>query len=174
MVKFRKSNNLRNSKKTSGSPSTKSDHLRLRIFAGPNGSGKSTVIDYVRKVKIGRKRIDFGYYINADDIAQDLKKGSFSFNEFDIEVSNQHFLKVAMASGLINGDFTEDQFKASFSIRKNKMKLQDSSVGDRLAQITADFLRKEILKEKRKFTFETVFSHSSKLEIMREAVAAGV
>jgi predicted ABC-type ATPase len=164
---------LRSRKKTSGSSSTRSNQLRLRVFAGPNGSGKSTVIDYVRNVKIGSKSIDFGYYINADDIADQLRKGNFSFEQFNIVVSNRHFMEVAFASGLINDEFTKEQFKGAYSIRKNHLKLKDFSVDDRMAQIVADFLRKELLKEKRKFSFETVFSHSSKLEIMREAIKAG-
>jgi predicted ABC-type ATPase len=44
---------------------------------------------------------------------------------------------------------------------------------ERMAQIVADFLRKKLLAERKKFSFETVFSHPSKLEIMRQAAAAG-
>ena len=44
---------------------------------------------------------------------------------------------------------------------------------ERLAQIISDFLRKKLLGENRKFSFETVFSHSGKLDIMREAKAKG-
>lgn len=44
---------------------------------------------------------------------------------------------------------------------------------ERLAQIIADYLRKKLLSENRKFSFETVFSHSSKLEIMQQARDAG-
>lgn len=40
----------------------------LTVIAGPNGSGKSTLIDYLRK-----SNIDFGEYINADEIAKSLK-----------------------------------------------------------------------------------------------------
>lgn len=74
---------------------------------------------------------------------------------------------------MINADFTLKLFEGAYSLRKNKIKLRPGAADDRLAQIIADFLRKELLKEKRKFSFETVFSHESKLAIMREAVNAG-
>jgi predicted ABC-type ATPase len=48
---------------------------RLRIFAGPNGSGKSTIIHSIRQFKKSNGTpIDFGVYINADDIAAQLRK----------------------------------------------------------------------------------------------------
>ena len=50
--------------------------LRLRIFAGPNGSGKTTIINSVRAAKVNDKPIDFGNYINADDITRDLPADS--------------------------------------------------------------------------------------------------
>lgn len=173
MVPLKKSNNLSVRKKTSSLSSTNSDHLRLRVFAGPNGSGKSTVINYVRRVKVSGKSIDFGYYINADEIASQLRKSIFSFNPFDITVTNKHFKEIAMASGLINADFTQVLFEGTYILRKNQIKLRPGAADDRLAQIIADFLRKELLKKNRKFSFETVFSHESKLAIMREAVDAG-
>jgi len=44
--------------------------LRLRVSAGPNGSGKTTIIEAVRKAKVNGRPVDFGIYINADDIAR--------------------------------------------------------------------------------------------------------
>lgn len=38
----------------------------LTVVAGPNGSGKSTLINHLIK-----KGVDFGRYINADDIARE-------------------------------------------------------------------------------------------------------
>lgn len=40
----------------------------LTVIAGPNGSGKSTLIEYLM-----RQGVDFGTYINADDIAREQK-----------------------------------------------------------------------------------------------------
>lgn len=160
-------------KKTAASASTNTEQLRLRVFAGPNGSGKSTVINYVRQLKVNGRSVDFGYYINADDIAVQLTSTGFSFNNFSIKVTKQEFDETAIASGLINNEFSEKDFTASYTLRKNGIKLKRPEANERLAQIIADFLRKKLLDEKRKFSFETVFSHHSKLDIMRAAAGAG-
>ena len=160
-------------KKTSTSASTDTSHLRLRVFAGPNGSGKSTVINYVSNVKVNGRLVDFGYYINADDIAVQLRLNGFTFNRFRFKIINSEFRAVALASGLINKGFQEKEFSASYTLRSNLIKLKSPKADERLGQVIADFLRKKLLLEKRKFSFETVFSHHSKLDIMREAAAAG-
>lgn len=148
--------------------------LRLRVFAGPNGSGKSTIIKNVRKYKVNGRPIDFGAYINADDIAKSLRKNTYDFKPYQITVSKDEFQEITLASGLIgNKDFTENDFLSSYSLDNNKIELLNRDADERLAQIIADFLRKKLLKEERKFSFETVFSHVSKLEIMKEAAKAG-
>lgn len=160
-------------KKTPTSTSINSGQLRLRVFAGPNGSGKSTVINYVRNVKVNNKPIDFGYYINADDIAVSLRAGSFTFNAYGVKAGNKEFRETALASGLINNEFPVEQFDNAYSLRSNKIKLKRAEADERLGQIIADFLRKKLLTERKKFSFETVFSHPSKLDIMKEAIRAG-
>jgi len=152
---------------------TPAKDLKLRVFAGPNGSGKSTVIKQVRLYKSGGIPIDFGYYVNADDISVALNKNGFSFQSYKINVVNEEFQKIAIASGLINKDFTVREFSKSYLLIKNKIILQTKAADGRLAQIIADFLRKKLLTERKRFSFETVFSHESKLEIMKQAIKAG-
>jgi predicted ABC-type ATPase len=154
----------------------------MRIFAGPNGSGKSSVINYIRTQKANGHPIDFGYYINADDIAVALiKDDGFSFRKFELAISNKEFLDTAIASGLINKDFSLKQFKACYAFSDNSISLKlkaAKKIGivnpeERIAQIIADFLRHKLLLEKKKFSFETVFSHPGKLDIMKQAIGAG-
>ena len=147
----------------------KQQQLRLRVFAGPNGSGKSTVIQFVRNYIVKGNAIDFGFYINADDIATKLRAGSFRFHTYNILVNNKEFVKVTMGSGLINEKFPEEIFKKSYKFKNNTIVLKDKDADERLAQIIADFLRKKLLQEKKRFSFETVFSHLSKLDIMQQA-----
>ena len=149
------------------------EQLRIRVFAGPNGSGKSTVIKFVKDYKSNDKSIDFGYYINADDIAASLRNNGLRFSAYDLLVTNKEFRKTVLESGLINAEFEEKIFDSSYSLYKNTLKLKNISADERMAQIIADFLRKKLLSEKKKFSFETVFSHSSKLDIMRQAAEAG-
>jgi len=148
-------------------------HLRLRVFASPNGSGKSTVIQYVRDQKVNSRAIDFGTYVNADDIAKKLSENTFSFTDYGLSAYNKEFSEIALGSGLIGKEFDETAFEASYTFRNGIIKLKDKNADERLAQIIAHFLRKKLLTEKKKFSFETVFSHSSKLDIMRDASANG-
>ncbi len=147
--------------------------LRLRVFAGPNGSGKSTVIQFIRKQRIKGRKIDFGLYVNADDITKDLMKGGISFANYSIKTTPAEFRDFAMASGLINAQFNKSRFLKSFRLRANHLTLVTESFKEHLAQLIADFLRRKLLKERRKFSFETVFSHPSKIDFMKEAVDAG-
>ena len=103
--------------------------LRLRVFAGPNGSGKSTVIKYIKEYKINDNPVDFGYYINADEITETLKKTFFDFGTFKFITSNKEFIQIVLASGLINDEFTEEAFKKSYSFRNNQIRLRDKSSG---------------------------------------------
>lgn len=147
--------------------------LRLRIFAGPNGSGKSTVIQFIRKQKINGRKIKFGHYVNADDITKDLAKRGISFAKYNIKTTPSEFKDFALTSGLINVGFKKSRFLKSFKLRANLLTLADKSFNEQLAQIVADFLRRKLLKERMKFSFETVFSHPSKIDFMKEAVNAG-
>lgn len=90
----------------------------LLVFAGPNGSGKSTLTNYL--IAAG---IDFGKYINPDEIAARL-------------------------------EMPEPQ--------RSKQ-----------AQTIADFQREACLTNGLSFSFETVMSHPSKVELMVRADDAG-
>lgn len=147
--------------------------LRMRVFAGPNGSGKSTVIKKVRTEEVNGRSIDFGIYVNADDIAGQLKNKPLSFRNYSIETSRSEFQAIALASGLINHHFNKKTFSHSYTFTNNSIKLRNVTVVENLAQIIADFLRKKLLAEKKRFSFETVFSHPGKLDIMRQAANAG-
>ena len=90
--------------------STKKESLRLRVFAGPNGSGKSTIIKAVREYTIGGTSIDFGIYLNADDIAALLRSDKFSFLGYKIRTTKNEFTSIAIKSGLIGKEFSEEEF----------------------------------------------------------------
>jgi predicted ABC-type ATPase len=146
---------------------------KLRVFAGPNGSGKSTVIDFIRNYKVNDKNVEFGYYINADDIAKKLKiKEGYSFNQYDFDIEIEEFNQIIAGSGLLNNEFTLTELIRTYQINNNSIYCVQEQQTTRLAQIIADFLRKKLLKERKKFAFETVFSHRSKLDIMQDAVDA--
>lgn len=147
---------------------------KLRVFAGPNGSGKSTVIDFIRNYKVNDKNVEFGYYINADDIALTLKSNKgYSFKQYEFEANLEDFNKIVSESGLLNSQFNLIDLSKTYSIINNEIYCLQQNQVERLAQIIADYLRKKMLEQRKRFSFETVFSHNSKLDIMRDAVEAG-
>jgi predicted ABC-type ATPase len=154
-------------------PITNIAQLRLRIFAGPNGSGKSTIIKAVREAVVNGHLIDLGYYVNADEIAAQLIKNTFSFTDFNVTVNAGKLLSFARQSGLLSGEFTEAQFIRSFHIRSNKLFIRTREATEHLAQLIARYLREAMLDHNRNFSFETVFSHPSTLTLMEAAVAKG-
>jgi predicted ABC-type ATPase len=146
----------------------------MRVFAGPNGSGKSTVIESIRRYKSNGKPIDFGYYINADDIARALRsKKGFPFHRFDITVTQKGFQNIVSESGLLSDNFSAADLTAAYFLENNAFHCPKEENVERLAQMIADYLRKKLLEERKRFSFETVFSHASKLDIMQEAIEAG-
>ena len=147
--------------------------LRLRIFAGPNGSGKSTIINAVRNTIVNDRAVDFGYYINADDIAKQLREGGCDLKTFGITIDQGLFVDFAKSSGLLNGSFTEKAFIASFDLAGNTVKSRNSKTVEQLAQLIARYLREALLRMGKRFSFETVFSHESNLDIMRRAIEKG-
>ncbi len=145
----------------------------MRVFAGPNGSGKSTIIEAVKNHKVKGIPVDFGIYINADDIALALRQNKFVFSAYTIKTDRGEFISATLASGLINKKFPEKEFLKSFRWTGNTVNLSHQKYSEAVAQILADFIRKKLLAQNKKFSFETVFSHPSKLEIMRQAALKG-
>lgn len=146
--------------------------LRLRVFAGPNGSGKTTIIEEVRKARVNGRKVDFGVYINADEIAKALGKG-YDLVPFELELGAERFLAFARGSGLLDKDLTVQRLQEGVHWSPDKVRAKPALPKDRVAQLIAQFLYDELLQAKRKFSFETVFSHPNKLELMRRAKAAG-
>ncbi len=153
----------------------------MRVFAGPNGSGKSSIIKSITRTKVSDgKTLDFGIYVNADDIAVLLKKNGCKFIDFKIQATKEDILRIASNSGLINENFSLDRFSKCLLVENNHFKIdkdvsaeKDDSPFERIAQIIADYLRKKLLEKGEKFSFETVFSHESKVDIIRKAKNEG-
>jgi predicted ABC-type ATPase len=154
---------------------------RLRIFAGPNGSGKSSIIRKILNTDVQEGvKLDFGIYVNADDIARDLKTSGCCFSNYQISFSKDEFFQIVYASGLINEDFNRERFEKCISLEKDKLivmkkvalEIKDEPY-ERIAQVIADYLRKKLLSEEKKFSFETVFSHVGKVDIIKQANDAG-
>ena len=141
---------------------------RIRMFAGPNGSGKSTIKDYLAPHQIGA-------YLNADELEKDLKHSQI------LRLENYHpdlntntliqFLKQKkrkQATDFIPLLSTIPEISDDGSIYFEKQEI-DSYLCARII----DFIRMEFLRLKISFTFETVMSHISKVDFLKEAQKQG-
>lgn len=139
---------------------------RLRVFAGPNGSGKSTVKETLSPSLIKT-------YVNADELEKEAKAtGLIDLSAFGIDFTLPELQ--AFHAGhylLIKKGLAEQATKLGLMGRK--VDYRGINVDSYYASVIADFVRQHLLDNGASFTFETVMSHPSKVEFMREARAAG-
>ena len=136
---------------------------KLRIFAGPNGSGKSTIINELQL------NYNLGVFLNADEIQAKLNQNRFldytAYIQRPLNNSEWHsFLNQSERHPSQNLKLL--QFNEFYITTKNSLDGYD-------AAIIADFFRLFLLDGDRTFSFETVFSHASKIELIKSAKAKG-
>lgn len=144
------------------------------MLAGPNGSGKSFLVPSLAQ------EINLGVIVNADDIEARLKA---QFRHRNLRVLNLHDWNLHLTQADLEAFwYVEDQQttlkpgqRASRQLRieQNVLLFSRTKIDSYLAARVAEFLRYFLLRAQQTFTFETVMSHPSKLEFLREARAAG-
>jgi predicted ABC-type ATPase len=139
---------------------------RLRVFAGPNGSGKSTLYNYLTQIKAFHSY----YHINPDMIEKDLSV-SLNLDNWPINFSYEeliNFLKTSPFQSLVKFDMSE-----LLEYQDRRISLKDHSFNNSyLAAAVADFLRIKMIQFDSSFSFESVFSHTSKIHELEEAKKA--
>lgn len=142
---------------------------RMRVFAGPNGSGKTTIIDELKSV------IQFGVYINADDIEKSVKDlGFLRLDEYNISLQTSDIQSFFKHSDFSPKKLNIENLWKYFTISDSKLILSDGvEINSYIAADIANFLRERLLKEGISFSYETVMSHSSKLDFIRKAKENG-
>jgi len=131
---------------------------RLRIFAGPNGSGKSTLYKYLTQINA----FNSYYHINPDLIAKDLTV-SLNLDNWPIDfTSNELFsyLKFSPFQAMVDFKISE-----LLDFKDRRISLKDPTFNDSyLAAAVSDFLRYKMIQSDSSFSFESVFSHDSKIK----------
>lgn len=139
---------------------------RLRMIAGPNGSGKSTLMELLKTV------VNPGFYINADDIeASLLKKPILHFIDFGLQTNQKQFIEFVNEKSTIGSGIFKKEIIKNVLIQNNVLVINNIPVNSYTASLLADFLRTQLLKVNASFTFETVMSHPSKVDILDKAAA---
>jgi len=131
---------------------------RLRIFAGPNGSGKSTLYKYLIQINA----FNSYYHINPDLVAKDLSV-SLNLDNWPIDFSSNElisYFKLSPFQTLVNYNISE-----LLEFKERRISLKDPSFSDSyLAAAISDFLRYKMIQSDSSFSFESVFSHNSKIK----------
>lgn len=144
---------------------------RLRIFAGPNGSGKST---FIRNFP-SAPNIKLGYYVNADDIEQNLKLNYFlEFNEFGITITTEQIQAYFKDSKFAPIKLSNIDLWKNFTIENNTLIVDNSlSINSYIAADLAEFIRQTLLADGLSFSYETVMSDVKKIDFLQKAKDAG-
>ncbi len=136
---------------------------KLRVFAGPNGSGKTTIVNEIRT------KYNVGSFVNADIIQQTLNRlGYLDYSEiYHYFISTKEWLGYLKSS-------EREVSKVLLSLKFSDYHLISSSSLDGYdAAIIAEFFRFKLVFGMVTFSYETVFSHESKLEFLRSAIRNG-
>jgi predicted ABC-type ATPase len=143
---------------------------RLRVFAGPNGSGKTSLFSYLLKIHA----FNAYYHINPDQIAADMAVG-FNINNWPVDFSVAEVLDYVGNSPFQR--IVPFRFNDIVQINNGTLSLKSEYAGsEELSYLYAalgDFLRHKMLASNSSFSFETVFSHPSKIEELRTARERG-
>ncbi len=136
------------------------------MFAGPNGSGKSTLKSYLPPGLLG-------VYVNPDEIERDIRQnGHLDFSAYGVGAIEEETLSFFGASRFLQGAGYREASKP-LAFANGRLSFGGVEVDSYLASVAADFLRQKMLANGISFTFETVMSHRSKIDILARAQAAG-
>ena len=138
----------------------------MRMFAGPNGSGKSVLKSYLPEPLLG-------VYLNADEIEAEVRtRGHLDIASLGIGTTAADVLTVFTTSDfLAQHGYSEDARKLTFA--NGLLCFPCGVINSYFASVAADFLRRKLIAAQRSFTFETVMSHRSKVELLQNARDAG-
>ena len=139
---------------------------RLRMFAGPNGSGKTTLAMWLSR----DYAVNLYHFINADMMFAEIKKSCMTACPFSADNADLlEFVQNSTYPDEEKGHFLSGDIK----IENDMATFTPSSINSYTVAILADFYKSEYIRHGDSFSFETVFSHPSKVELLKSAQAVG-
>ncbi|MCF6223964.1 MAG: zeta toxin family protein, partial [Flavobacteriaceae bacterium] len=141
---------------------------RLRMFAGPNGSGKSTIFNRLKD------KIDFGFYLNADEIELKLKENGFvDLTAFFIESVPNNIFNDFLENNTLFKKALAQNIEINLMLQGNRIISKTKNITSYEASIIVSFIRDLLMSKGSKFTFETVMSHISKVDTLQKSQNLG-
>jgi len=139
---------------------------RIRVFAGPNGSGKSTLLN-----RLSATNIPLYSVVNPDEIEKRLNsEEGLRLLDYGLTSTKSDFLgyvKDTTYAASVKDAARGIRFEGTTMFSHRTLKTSYN------AALVASFIRTRLIDERRSFSFESVFSHGSKLNELRAAKARG-
>lgn len=140
---------------------------RLRMLAGPNGSGKSTLAaqlssDYA---------VNLYRFLNADLLFAEVAQSHRTACPFSID--NAELVQFVAQSTYPREYKRPFESGEIYIDEEDYLHFSANGINSYSVAIVADFFKEQYLKHRISFSFETVFSHPAKIDILRRAQAAG-
>ena len=140
---------------------------RLRMLAGPNGSGKSTLAQQL----IDDYAVNLYKFLNADMLFAEIVNSGKTACPFSID-------KQELLDFIASSSYPEH---CKLPFKNHLITIDDDdylifapdAINSYTVAMTADFFKEQYLKRHLSFSFETVFSHPAKIEILKNAQAEG-
>ncbi len=143
---------------------------RLRVFGGPNGSGKSTLFSSIAE------QFNVGHFINSDEIEKEIvSKGFINIESFGLNLTQadlDDFKQEPNSITLIAKAKKEGRI-IDVEIRENVIVDKSKQTHSYEASLITAFLRRHLLDKKISYSFESVMSHTSKLDEIKSAKELG-
>lgn len=140
---------------------------RLRMLAGPNGSGKSTLASQLTD----DYAVNLYKFLNADMLFAEIAQSHKTACPFSLD--NRELLEFIQSSTYPD-DCKLPFLKQAIRIDKDDyLTFAPDAVTSYTVAMAADFFKEAFLKRRLSFSFETVFSHPAKIEILKRAQALG-
>jgi predicted ABC-type ATPase len=142
---------------------------RMRVFAGPNGSGKTTIFKGI----LSENKVQLGVYVNADEIEQVLRESkALPFSTFQLEVTSEQLKNFFARSNFSPVKRNEPDLWKKVDAIENEF-TTTADIDSYLSADLAEFIRQQLLANAISFTYETVMSHSGKIDFLQEALQKG-
>ena len=139
----------------------------MRLFAGPNGSGKTTL----QRSLAGR--VNLYHLVSPDDVFESLQRVPvLSFGDYGLKTppTTSVFRNFVRCSSY---DDTTQKSLSSVTIIGEQLNVERVRLSAYNTALICGFLRHIMIQQGVSFSFESVFSHKSKIDELREAYKAG-
>jgi len=142
---------------------------RMRVFAGPNGSGKTTILKGI----LADYDVKLGVYVNADEIEKELNLlKTINFSDYQLTVNQEQLITFFKFSTFSPIKRNEPDLWEKVEVADNLLKV-GTHIDSYLAADLAEFIRQQLLDNGISFTYETVMSHSGKVDFFIKAQELG-